>query len=72
MSDDCIHGLGPVAACVICNGRAEREEHDGRRVVARFIAKFPGTRCHHCDGDIEIGDRMGRTADDYYVCECSL
>lgn len=27
MSDhnECIHGLGPVAACVICNGRAKRE-----------------------------------------------
>lgn len=23
--DECIHGLGPVEACVICNGRAKRE-----------------------------------------------
>lgn len=24
--DECIHGLGPVACCVVCNGRAARED----------------------------------------------
>ena len=46
MSDDdeCIHGLGPIAACVLCNGRAKREAEAVRWVT--FFARWPG----HCPG----------------------
>jgi len=47
---ECVHGLGPVSACVLCNGRARREakqealerELDGdrkRRIAAVMAAK---------------------------------
>lgn len=41
---ECIHGLGPIAACVLCNGRAKREAEAVRWVT--FFARWPG----HCPG----------------------
>jgi hypothetical protein len=48
MDDECVHGLGEVAACVLCNGRARREakqealerevDGDRRRMLARVMA----------------------------------
>lgn len=48
--EECVHGLGPVAACVLCNGRARREAKqealerevrgdDARRIAAVMAAK---------------------------------
>ena len=64
---ECIHGLGPVTACTMCNGREERERADRDRIVARWAAKFPGT-CAMCGTDITAGETIQRTADERYVC----
>ena len=44
--DGCIHGLGPVSACVICNGRAKREKAEHAEAPRKFPAKYAG----HCGG----------------------
>jgi len=44
-SEECIHGLGPVSACVICNGRAQREALVDKPVI--FPAKYGGL-CPEC------------------------
>lgn len=65
--DECIHGLGPVSACVICNGRAERE---GRNASTGrlFSAAFPG-RCSACEEKIEPGDLIGPFERGGYGCQ---
>jgi hypothetical protein len=70
-NDECIHGLGPIAACTICNGRERRERAERDRIVARWTALYNGT-CAMCGGAISPGYPMGRTADDRYVCEDHL
>lgn len=52
MSDECIHGLGPVAACTICNGKDRIETVEPFRT---FPAKYEGT-CGMCHLPIRIGD----------------
>ena len=52
--DECIHGLGPVEACVICNGRAKREAAEQAEQPHAFAAKFEG-QCDECDLPIYIG-----------------
>lgn len=69
--EECIHGLGPISACTICNGREKREQADRDRIVARWLARFPGT-CAMCGEEIGRGEPIGRTADDRYVCEVHL
>jgi hypothetical protein len=57
MSDEeCIHGLGPVVACVICNGRAkaERQAPDPFRY---FAAKYDG-QCAECHLPIHVGQSI--------------
>lgn len=72
MSDEeCIHGLGPISACTICNGREKREQADRDRITARWPARYPG-RCAACGDDIAPNDPMGKTVDGRYVCRCLL
>jgi len=65
--DECIHGLGTVAACVICNGRAE-QEHRARLAAdgAEFTARFESV-CPACTTTCEIGDRIVHVAGGFYV-----
>ena len=69
---ECIHGLGPVSACTICNGREKREA-----VVDRDATKYEYeakhySRCGGCSGRIEPGDAVTVTNDDTHLCpECS-
>lgn len=60
MSDECIHGLGPVAACVICNGRAKREQAEAYRT---FPAKYPG-HCSACNLPIYVGQMIAWRQDE--------
>lgn len=34
MDEDCPHGMGMAAACVLCNGRAHREEREAKLASA--------------------------------------
>lgn len=56
MTDDaeCIHGLGPIEACVLCNGRAKREAAERTETPRTFHAKFDG-HCHECNLPIIVG-----------------
>lgn len=73
MNDECIHGLGPVACCVICNGREQRERDEARRLAGivqySFPARFPGfVECGHF---VELGDTLTKLGNDHLVCvEC--
>lgn len=51
--DECIHGLGPVEACVICNGRAKRDAAEQAERPRQFPAKFEG-QCDECDLPIYV------------------
>jgi hypothetical protein len=53
--DECIHGLGPVACCTICNGRAKREADQPS--WRHFPAKYPG-QCPGCDLPIAVGQAI--------------
>lgn len=66
MSDDeCIHGLGPVAACTICNGREKRERAAAAETWTVFRSRYDG-QCPECNLPIRAGDwiawREGATA----------
>ena len=54
--DECIHGLGPVSACVICNGRAKTEQAAAEHAPKVFEADrngwCPGCRKPICAGDM--------------------
>lgn len=65
--DECIHGLGPVAACVLCNGRAAREERAAAVIVEWFAARYDGRL--GCGCRVTHGDLIGRRADDTFVCD---
>lgn len=53
--DECIHGLGPRSACVICNGTiAARADAEQERT---FRAKYPG-QCADCNLPIYIGQMI--------------
>jgi hypothetical protein len=53
--DECIHGLGPVEACVECNGRAQRERAEQAEAWRTFPAKYDGD-CAACHLPIRAGD----------------
>lgn len=55
--EECIHGLGPVEACVICNGRAKREAAEEAERPRVFVAKFDG-QCDECDLPIHVGQMV--------------
>lgn len=51
----CIHGLGPVSACTICNGRDKREAAiEPARI---FTAKYEG-HCDACNLPIYVGQMI--------------
>jgi hypothetical protein len=52
--DECIHGLGPVEACTICNGREKREAAERAERPRTFPAKFEG-HCLGCNLPIAVG-----------------
>lgn len=67
--DECIHGLGPISACTICNGREKREQARRDLVVMRFPAQYASRLA--CGHEPDIGDLIARMADDRLVCaEC--
>lgn len=59
--DECIHGLGPVAHCTICNGRDQADflaTFNGEQHHPRvFQAKYPG-QCPGCDLPIMVGQSV--------------
>ena len=68
LDDECIHGLGRVEDCVLCNGRAKREALERSNVVIRiFEARFPG-KCPWCGDRFDAGSRIGLTSQEQYVC----
>lgn len=52
--DECIHGLGPVEACTICNGREKREATEQAEQPRTFPAKYD-SHCPACDLPIYVG-----------------
>lgn len=65
--DECIHGLGPIAACTICNGREKQQRLDRRKVDYQWTARFGGV-CACCRDDFIVGELIGRNANDEYIC----
>lgn len=55
--EECIHGLGPVEACVICNGRAQREAKEAAEQPRIFPTKFYG-HCPECNLPIHVGEMI--------------
>ena len=69
--DECIHGLGLVTACTICNGRDKREAAEAAVVVAYFTARFDGV-CYRCADPWSPGEMIAKTAGGHYLCRrCS-
>lgn len=56
-AEECIHGLGPVAGCVLCNGRAEREAATDAGQPRTFPAKYDG-QCSECNLPITVGEMV--------------
>jgi hypothetical protein len=52
--DECIHGLGPVEACTICNGRDKREAAANAERPRTFPAKYT-SHCRGCNLPIAVG-----------------
>lgn len=69
--DECIHGLGPVSACVICNGHEQAERRAAHRVVRSISAQFDSTlRCGH---DAQRGDVICQRANEEWICaDCAV
>jgi len=63
---ECIHGLGPVAACTICNGkdRAARNQPQWRYFPARYAGQ-----CGACDLPITIGQVIAWCEDNPVIHE---
>lgn len=59
--EECIHGLGPVEACVECNGRAQREAKAAREAPRTFPAKYSG-HCPGCNLPIAVGQLIAHLA----------
>lgn len=53
--EECIHGLGPIACCTICNGR-ERREADQQQ-YRTFAAAYAG-QCSGCNLPIVVGQTI--------------
>ncbi len=60
---ECIHGLGPISACTICNGRDKREA----KIKFSFTSYSQHT-CDECWGDIDEGDSITVTGIGIYIC----
>lgn len=56
---ECIHGLGPVSACVLCNGRAAAEAKTVRvdEAPVTIVARHAGS-CPECDLPIYPGQSV--------------
>lgn len=63
---ECIHGLGPISACTICNGREQREQAERNLIIAWFPARYASTLA--CGHDVEPGEQIAKTNDDRYLC----
>jgi hypothetical protein len=55
--DECIHGLGPIEACTVCNGRDQREAQVDADAWRMFPAKYEG-HCAECNLPIRVGDTI--------------
>lgn len=66
-NDECIHGLGLVAACVLCNGKAAAEERTNNLVDYTFTAQYSGTVS--CGCEVDEGDTLVRLRDSRVVCQ---
>lgn len=64
---ECIHGLGLVSACVICNGRAAKERAEEKTVDYWFDAGFDSRLA--CGHQAVRGDRLARMKNDTIICE---
>ncbi len=69
--EECIHGLGPVSACTICNGRDQREQKLKWLCRYTFTAKFQSL-CKKCSNVIREGDTVGMTQADLVVCDSCI
>ena len=65
--DECPHGLGDPAWCVLCNGREKRERAARNVEVYRFVAKYASTVS--CGHQAVEGDVLVHMADERIVCE---
>lgn len=54
---ECIHGLGPVSACVICNGRAKREAAEQVEQPVVMVTRYQAM-CVECDLPIYPGQTI--------------
>ena len=54
MDDECPHGMGMPAACVLCNGRAKREAAEQAEQPRTFPARNE-SQCPECDLPIIVG-----------------
>lgn len=67
IDDECIHGLGLVAACVICNGRAAREAKIHTEGTT-FPSQYSG-ECFECGNRWVPPARIGKLSNGRYVHE---
>ena len=67
MDEECIHGMGDPAWCVICNGRAARDRAAAQEAASTveysFKAKFVG-RCAECLEPWRPGELVSRCTDE--------
>ena len=55
--DECIHGLGPVSACVICNGRAADEAKVPDETPVIMVTRYQAM-CPECGLPIYPGQTI--------------
>lgn len=55
--EECIHGLGPVSACVICNGRAAAEARQAEETPIIMVTRYQAM-CSACDLPIYPGQSI--------------
>lgn len=55
--DECIHGLGPVSACVLCNGRAASEAKVASEAPVAMVTRYQAM-CPECDLPIYPGQTI--------------
>jgi hypothetical protein len=60
--EECIHGLGPIEACTICNGRDKREKAEAAERPRVFPAKYDG-HCPGCNLPIHAGQMIAWVPD---------
>lgn len=65
----------PMLWCAHCReaeaaqwAQARQRRPVGTEVYHRFLARWPGT-CATCEGDYGIGEHIGVTLEEEYVCE---